>query len=84
MLTEKEIAALRLIADNVVLFDAVKKILTLQFRNDEGISLLNTDEELGQVVRARLEGLRKVEKGFKQIEQFKSPEEKGEIKNPAR
>jgi len=67
-------AVLSLIADNFALFDAVKKVITDKF---DVSSMLNgsvtvDNQRLGEIVRARLEGLAKVEEAFRDIANCKS------------
>lgn len=66
MLNETQKGLLRPLADNPALFEAVKKVITDKFSLDMLHSnMLN--ETLGQLVRARLEGLKSVEDGFNEI-----------------
>ncbi len=63
---------LRSIADNQPLFEALKKLLKQQFeqtpRTDDAIS----DAQLGQMYRARLIGLEKIDQAFREIAVYKS------------
>jgi hypothetical protein len=63
---------LRGLADNPALMATVKDLLVKRFSTD---SLASTDSDivLGQMVRARLVGLKAIEEAFKEIEQFKTP-----------
>ena len=76
---------LRQIADNKALFDAVKDVIRKQFLYDE-LEHMQTvsDERIGQITRARIDGLRKVEDGFGEIAKHKTSIEKPEDANPAR
>ena len=65
---------LKTIADNQALLEALKKLLTDKFeiaipQSDMGVE----DIVLGQILRARLVGLRKIEEVFKEIEGLKTP-----------
>ena len=74
---------LKQLADNPDLFNAVKAVLVRQFDLD-GLSTQLADESLGQVVRARLEGLRKVEEGFAEILKHRTVPKSVVPDNPAR
>lgn len=74
---------LKTIADNPLLLGAVRQIIEDEFTLDE-IATTMTNEAMGQVVRARIEGMKKIEKAFKKIEQYKSFADKKESANPAR
>ena len=74
---------LSIVANNKALFDALKDVMKKQFDLDQ-IALEQSNEEMGQVVRARLVGLIKVEQGFRAIEQFKTEKESRVEPNPAR
>lgn len=76
-------AVLKSIADNPVLLNAVRDIILKQFSLDE-INVNQSNDEMGQVVRARIVGLRKVADGFREIETYKTIKLKSEGKNPAR
>jgi hypothetical protein len=54
------------LADNTRLLDAVKDVFVKQFSLDV-ISMEQNNEEMGQVVRARLVGLSKVESAIREI-----------------
>ena len=71
------------IADNPLLMEALKKALEAEFTIDD-IQTTMTDESMGQVLRARLEGLRRINLAFKKLEQYKSQNEVVVDKNPAR
>lgn len=62
------------IADNPALSKAVREVLEKHFSLDEALlgneSL--TNEYLGQVVRARLEGLKLIDASFKEIDRYKT------------
>jgi len=74
---------LKAIADNPALLGAVRKTLEDEFTLDE-ISTTMDNEKMGQVVRARIEGLKKIEKAFQKIEQYRTFAEKPKGDNPAR
>lgn len=76
---------LKVIADNPALLEAVRKVIDDKFdleipQTDMGLN----DLELGQMLRARMVGLRKVEEAFKEISQHKSNPNRPERINPAR
>lgn len=73
---------LSLIADNQVLFDELKKVLTSKFTLD--VSLGMDNEAMGEVCRAQLSGLANLNEGFKEIENLKTLPDTPEVPNPAR
>ena len=74
---------LKLLADNPPLLDAVKTKIVQQF-DTPNLELSLTNEQLGERVRARLDGLRRVEEGFAQIARLKTAENVTTTHNPAR
>lgn len=74
---------LKILADNQPLLEAVRSKVLEQFSVDL-LSWQQPNEILGQQVRARLEGISKVEEAFKQIARLKSVQEKKAVSNPAR
>lgn len=79
--TEKDI--LKLIANNQMLFDVVQKIILSHFSLDK-VSTSMTNENMGAVVRAKIEGVKKVEEAFVEIAKYKLVTPKVGMKNPAR
>lgn len=76
---------LKIIADNPALFDALLKHISDEFAVlPAGIDANKTNEELGEVVRARLQGMEKVRESFKKISQLKSTSEQPVKRNEAR
>ncbi len=73
---------LKSIADNPALTEALKELFLKQFEDQGNTNL--TDEALGQVTRARLDGIKKVNQAFKEIETLKTVKETPEKDNPAR
>ncbi len=73
---------LKVLADNDQLMEAVKVFVQSKFTVEGNESL--SDEVLGQVTRARLTGLRKVEEAFQEIKKFKTIKDNPEQQNPAR
>lgn len=71
------------IADNQALLDAVKGVIESKFSLDVLTTSL-TNEQIGQIVRARLDGLKAVKEAFKEIEKYKTQEEKQPVVNRAR
>ena len=74
---------LKSVADNADLTKALKELFLKQF-NEDGVSTQLDDSSLGQVTRARLEGIKRVEQAFKQIETLKTVKETPKEDNPAR
>ena len=74
---------LKIIADNPILFKALKEVVLKQFTFDS-ISNQMTNENIGQVVRSRIDGKILVEQAFKEIEKHKTLVEKPPEVNPAR
>ena len=73
---------LSLIADNPSLTEAVKAVIAKYFSTDKLTSDL-ADIELGQMVRARLVGLRALDEAFKEIAQHKTLSKVEKKENPA-
>lgn len=76
---------LTMIADNPALFAAVKEVVLEHFESSD----LRTDEaiddiRLGQMYRARLVGIQKVEEAFKEISSHRTRTDLSSNKNPAR
>lgn len=75
---------LKIVADNQNLFDELKQTIIAEF----GVDSINTDnksnEDLGAITRARLDGIKAVERAFKKISQHKTVAGNVENKNPAR
>ena len=79
----KDNPILKNIADNPELLKAVKEIILYEFEVDSGFTNGKTNEEIGEIVRARIGGGLLVEQAFKKIESYKVIN-KPEIKeNPA-
>jgi len=77
---------LKSIADNPQILEALKKAFIDEFTKDE-LNMNNaalTNELIGAITRARLDGLRKVESVFRQIEAYKTPKPSEPSVNPAR
>ena len=73
---------LKILADNQTLSDAVKEVIAKYFSLDK----LESDENdiiLGQMVRARLVGLKALNDAFKEIETYKSSAGHPKKENPA-
>jgi hypothetical protein len=76
---------LKSVADNREIFETLRKLFIDEFTKDEVNTLSGaSDELLGQITRARLDGLRKVESVFRQIEAYKTPKPSEPSVNPAR
>lgn len=80
----KSDSILKIIADNQLLFDELKKVFEDEFNNVEPIELGFSNERLGERVRAKLEGKILVEKAFSKILSYQTPVSKGDGINPAR
>jgi hypothetical protein len=65
---------LKTIADNPALFEAVKEAVLAEFDIDRLDTSQQDNHLLGEIVRARLEGIKKVEEAFRKIGQHKSVE----------
>lgn len=74
---------LKILADNPLLFDEVKKCLKKHFSLD-GMETTGDNETLGQLVRARVDGLKKLEEAFREIASCATVKPKDEQVNPAR
>lgn len=62
---------LKIIADNPALMDALKEVIYKQFTFDN-VSNLMTNENIGQVVRSRIDGKILVDNAFKEIAKYKT------------
>lgn len=76
-------AILKGIADNPALLGAVRQMIEEEFSLDE-IATTMSNEKMGEVIRARIEGLKKVDRAFQKIERYRTFAEKPESTNPAR
>lgn len=76
---------LQSLADNPMLFDAVKKLLESRFELTfhEDIYGLE-DKRIGEMVRAKLTGLKRISDAFDEIATYKSIKSKPTGENPAR
>ena len=74
---------LKAVADNRALKEALRELLLKQF-NEEGVSTQLDDSSLGQVTRARLDGIKRVNNAFKELETLKTVKETPKEDNPAR
>jgi hypothetical protein len=70
-------------ADNSTLVAAVRAVIEKQFTLDD-IQTNMTNDIIGQVVRARLDGLKKVDEAFKEIARYKTVPAPQPSSNPAR
>lgn len=76
---------LKLVADNPALFDALLKHISDEFVFfATGIDANKTNDELGEIVRARLQGVEKVREAFKKILLLKTTNEQPVKTNQAR
>ena len=74
---------LSLIADNPPLFEALKNLFIGEF-TDQKYNLTSTNEHLGELTRARLQGLSCLDAAFRKIDQCKSINTNRNTGNPAR
>ena len=75
---------LKVIADNPALFEVLKEVFRKQFKVEGSVNTQMENNAIGQVVRARLDGLDLLEGAFKEIESCKTVENKPVGENPAR
>lgn len=73
---------LNIIADNPKLLEELKEVIFKRFLIDFNLNASN--EMLGAVTRARLDGRKLVEDAFREIETHRSVKDNEEEKNPAR
>lgn len=71
------------IADNPALMEELKKLFLEEFEMGD-VNISDSNELLGQLVKARLMGVRAVEAVFDKILEYKTPGEKVEGKHPGR
>lgn len=71
------------LANNQALLDSLKEVLYSHFKEDE-ISTDMTNENIGQVTRARVDGRKRLDAAFQEIERHKSFAEKPPTQNPGR
>ena len=83
MLSETDKAILRGVADNPAMLEAIKKVIVGKFSVDE-ISTRQSNELMGQQIRARIEGLHLVEEAFREIAHCATTQLRVEVLNPAR
>jgi len=74
---------LKTIAETPVLFDALKDAILSQFA-EESVDEKMTDEQIGQISRARSVGRRKVEKAFSEIARLRTSDKENAGVNPGR
>jgi len=74
---------LRTFADNELLVQAVREVIEDKFFVD-ALSTEDTNEFLGQRVRARIEGLAKLDEAFTEIASFKTTPSSPKGSNPGR
>lgn len=74
---------LQSLADNPLLLEMIRKLLEDKFSIDS-LKADDADMILGQMVRARLVGLKAVDEAFREIEQYKSSNKTVDKKNPVK
>lgn len=80
---DKEI--LKGIADNPALFEAVRTYLLSKFDFEADMDINTTsNEQLGQIIRAKLQGAATVELAFREIARMRSTKDNPSHQNPAR
>lgn len=82
MNTDKTI--LQSIADNQAQLKALRELFGKYFTFDYGINTKMTNESLGQITRANVEGLKRVDLAFKELENYKTVKPTEEKPMPAR
>jgi hypothetical protein len=65
-------SVLKIIADNKVLLEALKEVFFKQFELKGSVTTTLSNDAIGQVVRARLDGLKLLESGFRELERHKT------------
>lgn len=77
---------LKLIADNQLLFDYVKEVVSDEFKftNTDKLDGAISNEKLGEKVRARIQGLAMVESAFLKIAQLRTGAQTPQSTNPGR
>lgn len=75
---------LKIVADNPALLQALRELLIGKFGHDEVLSASMTDEQIGQITRARLAGIDKIDAAFKEIDRLRSVPARPQSPNPAR
>lgn len=74
---------LKIIADDLSLTTELKDLFGGFFTIDN-LDTSKANNELGEQVRARLEGKKLLEAAFKELERYKTPETRKVSENPAR
>lgn len=75
---------LKVLADNPALLAAVRETIEKHF-SIEKLDTTLSNEQMGEVVRAKVEGKRLVQDAFREIERYKTTEIKEPtVRNPAR
>lgn len=74
---------LKVIADNQALLEAVRKTIEKQF-SLENIDTTLPNGELGEIVRAKADGMKMIDLAFKEIARYKSVPEQQSRVNEAR
>jgi hypothetical protein len=75
---------LSIVADNPTLLSELRTLLEKHFMTDDRTDDAISDTQLGQVYRARLVGLKKIEAAFKEISTHKTRKEIARTVNRAR
>lgn len=74
---------LRTFADNEAVMAAVRELLEKQFSTDN-LEATDSDILLGQMVRAKLVGLKAIEDAFREIAKYKTVDKSSGKVNPGR
>lgn len=75
---------LRSFVNNKEVFEAVKEAVVGKFREEKVDTKALSDEQIGQITRARLDGLERVEAVFREMERYRQTQGGPPPVNPAR
>ena len=78
-----ENSILKVIANNISLLEAVRKIIEKNFKFPVELKD-RSNELLGQITRAQIMGLSAIDAAFKEIEKYKTIPNQQDKQNPAR
>ncbi len=82
-ITQEEKDRVSKFLDDELLVEIIKKVLFEQFDLNKPIEGECDNETLGQITRARLEGKKLLEEGFRELKNFRKVEEIKKEINPA-
>lgn len=75
---------IRSFVNNKEVFEVVKNAVLDRFREEKVDPKILSDEQIGQITRARLDGLERVEAVFREMERYRVQPTPPEPLNPAR